>query len=121
ALGVTALTCHLHRGESGALDYMAAYHAKPWQLRVFTVLGTIFFLGILAPVPFYKVWMPYVAAPMGWVSTRVILSLAFFLGFTPYAMIMWIVGKDPLRRRKQPGSYWIQRRSRDPQHFKREF
>jgi hypothetical protein len=121
ALGLTALTCHLHRGPDGALDFMAAYHVKPWQLRVFSILGAIFFFAILAPVPFYKVWMPYVAGPMGWLSTRVILSLAFFIGFTPYSFFMWVTGKDLLHLKRRQGSYWIARHSRDPQHFKHPF
>lgn len=110
------------RTAEGALDLLQAYHARTTQFRVTSVLAAIFLFGLVAPVPFYKVWMGYVAAPLGWFSTRVILTIAFFILVTPFSIVMWILGKDPLRRSKQDGgSYWIARKSRDPQHFKREF
>jgi hypothetical protein len=121
ACGIMTIMLLKHGKTDAGYDLVQAYHARTWQFRITSVLGAVFLFGLIAPVPFYKVWMGYVATPMGWVMTRVILSLAFFVGFTPYAFVMWIFGRDPLRRKRQQGSYWITRTSRDPQHFKREF
>lgn len=88
-------------------------------------------LGVVVPgllVPFYKFWMGYVAAPLGWFNTRLILGVVFFLMFTPMALVLWIrrataPETDPLRRAEQPGgSYWKRRpQPRARNHFERTF
>lgn len=54
-----------------------------------------------------KAWMT-LAVLMGWVMTRVILSVLFFLVVTPIAMILRITGKDllDLRFPSQDASCW---------------
>lgn len=36
---------------------------------------------------------------LGWVNTRIILTLVYFLVFTPVALIFKLIGKDPMNRR----------------------
>jgi hypothetical protein len=100
-------------------DFLAAYHARTWPVRFWTVLGAIFAFAIVAPVPFHKVWMDYVAAAMGFVMTRVLLTVMFVVGFTPYALLLKLVGSDPLERGHKTGSYWVPRAKRDPKHFEK--
>jgi hypothetical protein len=59
---------------------------------------------------------------LGWVNTRILLSLFFFLVLMPVGLIMRLMGKDPLELRGH-GSTWkaYGERLRDPQHFKRSF
>jgi hypothetical protein len=88
-------------------------------------------LGALVPallVPFYKFWMGYVAAPLGWFNTRVILAVVFFLLFTPMSIALWfkrrvLGGDDPLRRTpRSGGTYWRKReKPRAREHFERTF
>ena len=42
------------------------------------------------------------------VLTWLLLTLAFYLVFTPFGLVMRILGKDPLHRRFQPdaATYW---------------
>ena len=47
---------------------------------------------------FYKVWMIF-GGVMGWVNTRLILGVIYYLVFVPYALVMKILGKDPLLRK----------------------
>lgn len=100
--------------------------------RVVISVGAVMgLLGLLVPallVPFYKFWMGYVAAPLGWFNTRLILGLVFFLMFTPMALLLWVRRKlapetDPLRRAELPGgSYWKRREQPRPRdHFERTF
>ena len=58
----------------------------------------------------HRGWMT-LAFSMGFVMTRVILSLAFFLIFVPIGLALRLVGKDLLSRRLDPGaeSYWVRR------------
>jgi hypothetical protein len=88
-------------------------------------------LGALVPallVPFYRFWMGYVAAPLGWFNTRVILAVVFFLLFTPMSIGLWLKrkllgGDDPLLRAPRAGgTYWRRReRTRGREHFERTF
>lgn len=65
----------------------------------------------------YKAWMKFAHA-LGWVNTRIILSLVYFLIFTPIALIFRLIGKDPLERRFEAvDSYWIKR---EPKEFRQE-
>jgi hypothetical protein len=72
---------------------------------------------------FHQFWMA-VAGALGYVNSRILLSLMFFLVITPYAVLMRLAGRDRLRRRAAGGdSYWIRRtvtRQNKPQ-FERLF
>ena len=80
--------------------------------------GALVALGLAAPAvlrPLYRVWMG-LALVLGFVMTRVILTLVFFLVVTPVGWIMRALGKDPLRRRPDPSAetYWIEKTAPDP-------
>jgi hypothetical protein len=89
-----------------------------WRGKVIYVyvglLSPIFLiLGLVAPVvlwPVHKVWMS-LAYVLGWVMTRVILSLLFFLGVTPVGLLGKLFGKKFLDVEMQDSreTYWIPR------------
>ena len=79
------------------------------------VIASIFIgLGIILPVllkPAYLVWMTF-AVILGWVMTRVILSIVFYLIMTPIGLITRLLGEDFLAlKRKDSNSYWNYRDS----------
>ena len=49
----------------------------------------------------YIPWMK-VGAVLGWINTRIILGLIFFCLMTPMALVMRLMGKDPMQRRYDP-------------------
>jgi Saxitoxin biosynthesis operon protein SxtJ len=52
-------------------------------------------------------WMKFAYA-LGWLNTRVILTLMYIVVIGIPAIIMWIFRKDPLHRRYSDApSYWI--------------
>ena len=59
-------------------------------------------IGILKPrllfYP-YKGWM-LLGLTLGWINSRIILGLVYFLVLQPIALIMKILGYDPLRKKK---------------------
>ena len=67
-------------------------------------------------------WWRRVGHALGWVNTRILLSLFFFLVLLPAGVIARLAGKDPLDMRGQ-GSTWrpYGDRLRDPKHFDRSF
>jgi hypothetical protein len=80
----------------------------------FSIIGGLFIiLAIVAiPVlrPFHKLWM-MLALLMGFVMSRVILSLLYYLILTPIGLIAKIVGKKfmPLGFDKKVATYWEKR------------
>ncbi len=63
--------------------------------------------------PVQRVWMT-LAIVLGWVMTRVLLTITFFIGITPLALTARLVGKRFLDLGFEPDreSYW---EKRDPQ------
>lgn len=75
--------------------------------------GGLVLAGLILPVllkPIYKVWMSF-AVVMGFVMTRVILTVIYFGMFTPMALAAKLLGKDLLDERldKNAGTYWVKR------------
>ena len=82
--------------------------AGPYVLAlaaVFTV-AALAWPRLLGPIE--KVWMG-LARVLSVVMTYVILTLTFVLLITPLGLIMRMVGKDPLRLRRDPKrvSWWV--------------
>lgn len=79
--------------------------------QIFLTVGTILFvLGILVPAvlkPIYWIWMIF-ATILGWIMTRVILSLLFYIIITPIGLILRFFGKQFLELKwdKSKESYW---------------
>ena len=65
--------------------------------QIFLTVGTILFvLGILVPAvlkPIYWIWMIF-ATILGWIMTRVILSLLFYIIITSIGLIPRFFGKQ---------------------------
>jgi hypothetical protein len=72
------------------------------------LLAGLFAYPLLRPV--YISWMKF-AFVLGWVNTRVILSLFFYIVLTPAGLLMRLLGRDPMQRKFDPsaGSYWVKR------------
>lgn len=88
--------------------------------RVFLAIAVLFaifallFPGALKFV--HEFWMS-LAHAMGWLMTRVILSVLFYLVLTPIGLIMRICGKDLLNTKfagDNDLSYWISRKQQAP-------
>lgn len=99
---------------------VAAYAAwrRGWTLSTLAAaLGGIgaalVVLGLAAPAvlrPVQRAWMA-LAVVLGFVMTRVILTVVFFGVVTPIGLVMRALGRDPMVRRPDPAapSYWILR------------
>ena len=79
----------------------------PWLLEAGFVLwpwvlcGILALMGLVVPMslrPVYKIWMRF-GLMMSRFTTPLIMGLVFFLVITPVALIMKILGRDPLRRK----------------------
>lgn len=94
----------------------------------FLIIGaTLLFAGLIFPVilkPLNKIWMT-LAILMGWVMTRVILIILFYLVLTPLAFAARIVGKNflDLQIDKSKNSYWEGREKikYEPSDYEKQF
>ena len=91
-------------------DYVKGGHHPilMWIGVVLVVLGTILPV-VLRPI--YLLWMG-IAVTLGWVMTRVILTIFYFVVLTPVGLIFKILGKDLLDRavdRTGRETYWIEK------------
>jgi len=73
-------------------------------LVVLQVLTLTFKPLLLRPV--FQVWLKG-AHFIGRVNTQIILTLIYYLVFTPYGLVMRLFGRDPLQRKlTSAGTYW---------------
>jgi hypothetical protein len=70
----------------------------------------------------YRGWMA-IGEVLGWINTRIILSIIFYGVFTPVALVMRLRGQDPMRRGWDPNleSYREVREPRPGTHMQRQF
>jgi Saxitoxin biosynthesis operon protein SxtJ len=83
----------------------AVVRHRPQLAMVYGVLAVIVgFLGLIAP---RAVRYVYVAFPIGWLVSTVVLGVLFYGMFTPIGLAFRASGRDLLARRRQPvDSYW---------------
>ena len=85
------------------------------SFQIFLTFGVILcVLGVAIPVilkPIYWIWMIF-ATILGWVMTRVILGLLYFIIITPIGLIPRLFGKQflDLRFDKSIDTYWNYRK-----------
>jgi len=74
---------------------------KPSPLWAWIVAAVFAAAGLLVPMalaPVYRLWMK-IGHVLGWINTRIILGLVFFLIFAPVALLFKVLGKDTLKQR----------------------
>lgn len=88
----------------------------------FFLLTGLFMEPILRPV--HTAWMK-LAHALGWLNTRLLLGLFFYLIMTPVALVLRLAGKDLLHRRldRSARTYWVKREpvQLDPERYERLF
>jgi hypothetical protein len=94
----------------------------------FYSLGILFFLlGLFTPFllkPVHIIWMRLVSI-LGWINTRILLSIIFYLIFTPIGLAMKLFGVDLLDKRikKERKTYWKKKEKHkfNPLDYERQF
>lgn len=90
-----------------------------------SVAGILMLAGLAVPSrlgPVYRAWMA-MAHGISKVTTPIFLGIVYFGVITPTALVMRALGKNPIERRGDDGSFWISREESapDPQTMRRQF
>ena len=116
---------------AGMFSFFAAvFFYKTWYVAV-GVLGVLILLflvmGFATPMSLlvvYKKWMRF-AEVIGNFNTKIILSITYFLVFTPIRIVSSVFREDPLKRKLEPekDSYWLdcEPRDSDPKRYEKQF
>jgi cytochrome b subunit of formate dehydrogenase len=101
----------------GVLLAIAAWNFHRGRMTVVWVCGSLGALlvvaGLVVPPAaraFHTGWMRFAVA-LGYVNSRVLLTVLFYGVFMPYGFVSRLAGRDPLGRRKAGReTYWATRK-----------
>jgi hypothetical protein len=101
------------------------HHHRTAAIILALLAITIGPLGLIAPravKPIFIGWM-YLAYPIGWVISHVVLGIIYYVLFTPVALFFRMTGRDALRLKPAPqaATYWqVKPRALDKSHYFRQ-
>lgn len=108
----------------GGISWWRGHETPPlvlWSMGAALMVPGLLFPSVLGPVQ--RGWMK-MAAVLGHVNTRIILTLMYYLVITPVAFVMGLF-RDPLNRswKDAQQSNWIKREQQpvDPASYERQF
>ncbi len=89
------------------------------------IVAALFALpAIIAPEPLAPVhrWWMRLAETLGWINTRILLIVIFYLVVTPLGLVMRLFRRDPLDMARRD-SYWTEppANSYGDRHFEKQF
>ena len=90
------------------------YRGRPLLSEIFGVASAVLLVCAMIPAAaawFFGRWMA-LAAILGYINTRILLSLFFYLIMTPVGFVMRITGHEGMQRQTTPrgqASYWHRR------------
>ena len=92
----------------------------PWIIAAALALPALAVPQALGPV--YHGWLKF-GHVLGWINTRLILGILFFIVVTPISAFMRLLGHDPMRKRLETdkSTYRVDATKRNPDHFERPF
>jgi hypothetical protein len=92
-----------------------------WPWIVFAVLATWALVAPMTLQPLYRGWMR-VGLALSKVTTPIIMTLVFLVAILPGAILLRLLGKDPMRRKKEPAeSYRVPSRGISAKNLEKPF
>lgn len=95
-------------------------HAWKITLSIYILLGMSLVFILLALIipkllkPIFAGWMKF-ARGMAWLNTKILLTLLYYIFFTPISIILWIARADLLKQkiRKSEESFWVNHENKE--------
>jgi len=103
----------------------ALAHGLPIRAWALGIGGLLIVPALIFPAALkgpHRAWMA-AGRLLGWINSRIILSIFFYVILTPIGVFLRLLGKDPMRRRYDPtaGSYRQAREPRPASHMRHQF
>ena len=109
------------------LGFLLLLWDRDYYFYLFVTAGAFITAGLLFPLvlwPLQKVWMT-LSILLGWLITRIILGLFFYLVITPTGALGRLFGHRflDLKYSRSDESYWIKRKdgSSEPADYEKQF
>lgn len=102
---------------------MPAFSGHAFRVWTLWISFPSLIIGIMQPrLLFYpfKGWMAFGLA-LGWINSRLVLGLVFFLVLQPIALIMKFLGYDPLKTKKRNEISYRENKSNHKVNLKKPF
>ena len=101
------------------------FRSEDPRLWAMVVAGCLLVPAVVFPKSLvwpYKGWM-VVGHVMGWINTRIILGVVFYVVVTPVGVLRRWLGKDPMGRELRPDldSYRVIRKPRPASHLTKQY
>ena len=101
------------------------FRGEPLRLWAIGLGGLLIACGGILPqllAPVHKGWM-WVGHILGWINTRILLSIVFYALVTPIGLVLRLMGKDTMRQTFAESSttYRVVRSPRPHSHMKYQF
>jgi hypothetical protein len=80
------------------LPWVYGYRSPTWAWLVSAVFAIMGFARPAGLGPIYRIWMKF-AAILGWINSRIILTVVYYLVVFPIGLLMRAIGKDPMARK----------------------
>jgi hypothetical protein len=106
----------------GVLPLLRGHHPPRWPFALCVAAWIFALLAPSALAPVHAGWTRFGLA-LGWVNTRIVLSLIFFLLIVPVGLVMRLLGRDKLGRRFEAGlaSYRVASRERSAKSMEKPY
>jgi ABC-type glycerol-3-phosphate transport system permease component len=99
-----------------------AQSPRTWALILAVVLSSMAVVRPSALKPFHRVWMS-IGEALGWLNSRIILIVAYYVVIVPIGVIRRLSGNDPMQRKfeRDTTTYKMPRVGRPPSHMRRQY
>lgn len=105
------------------IPWILGHPFPSWPWAIAAILGAIALALPDALMPFYRIWMRF-GLIAGYVNTRIIMFMLYYVVFAPLGILMTLVGRDALSRKigdTARDSYRVASSARDRDHFERPY
>lgn len=105
----------------GLIPWIWDKNILEWQKITGPIGGTLMVWALVHPaslIGVYKPWM-FIAEKIGWINTRLILLLMFYVIIAPTGLLMRLFGHDPMAKHfsTQMRSYRVNREPQSREHM----
>jgi len=101
------------------------FRGSPLRLWAIALAGFLILSASILPrilLPFYRGWM-VLGHYLGWINTKIILGVLFYLVFTPVGAFRRLFSGDSMSRKYEPdaSTYRVVRQPRPGAHMRQQF